>query len=308
MMLLGLFGFAVEVHAEDPVPSVTLTCETCSSLSQLATVAQNYFQTHRMVIPPGYNTAQRLLPCYWSRWNPGTGEPVEAFFDNCTVAAVTSKQHPITGYFEFASLIDNVASVNALTPSDLMARDLDNRIVARASAMPPVTLPPGITPSDEYEAVILPAIINQVQILTPNGQVEFWHGLVNFGQFVSVNVAMGGKTYKVYVNDTITVQFANGQTVKVQLLNPLSSIPWILVDGSLRNADGTDPNRPRPTTSTAPYGAQSFTYTYSGNSFNISYIPVVYGVSASRIQRQGVITIITLTTVGGQLKETNLQD
>ena len=260
-----------------------------------------------MVTPPGYSTAKLLRPCYWSRWNPGTGEPVEAWFDNCTVAVVTSKQYPLTAYFEFSALVDNNASVSAMTPSDLMARELDNRIVARASAMPTVTIPAGIGNGSEWEGTIMLAIQAQITVL-PGHTVSLWHGLVNFGQFVSYNVVLGGQTYKLYVGDTITIQYANGQTVKVTFQGPQTTIPWKRVDETLRNADGTDPNNPTPTTSTATYGVQSFAYTYEGSTFNVSYVPVVYNAPASRIDRQGVITITTITTVNGLLKETKYQD
>ncbi len=163
--VVALGGFASEAQADDTVPSVTLTCETCSTLAQLRTVAETYFETHKMVTPPGYTTAKLLRPCYWSRWNPGTGEPMEAWFDNCTVAVVTSKQYPLTAYFEFSSLVDNDASASAITPSDLMARDLDNRITARASAMPTISIPAGITDGSEWEGTIMLEIQAQAHIL-----------------------------------------------------------------------------------------------------------------------------------------------
>ncbi len=131
---------------------------------------------------------------------------------------------------------------------------------------------------------------------------------MNFGQFVSYQVQLGGGTYKVYVGDTITIQYANGQTVKVIFQGPQTTIPWKRQEGSLRNADGSDPAHPTPTTSTATYGMQSFVYTYEGSTFNVSYIPVVYNAPASRIDRPGVITITTITTVNGVLKETKYQD
>lgn len=137
-----LAGAATEAFAvDDAVPSVALTCQTCSTLAQLKAVAQSYFVQWKMSTPTGFPSGKYVRPCYYSRWMPN-GELQEAWFDNCTVAVVASKQYPFAGIFEFSEFVDGTVYTNALTPSDVAAKELDAEITARATAMPPVELPP----------------------------------------------------------------------------------------------------------------------------------------------------------------------
>lgn len=134
------------------------------------------------------------------------------------------------------------------------------------------------------------------QLVVDGGPVtDLWHGLTHMGQFVRwrfLNVQQG-KHYWIYQGDTITIKYSNGYTEKLRLINPASAIKWQRVEGTLRDANGRDPNSPNPTTSAAPHGNQTFTYTYGGNTLTVSYVPVVYNVPGSRLTRQGVVITIT---------------
>jgi hypothetical protein len=97
---------------------------------------------------------------------------------------------------------------------------------------------------------------------------NFWHGLTNFGQFVSMTLVdqQNGKTYQVYVGDTITVQYSDGSTEKFQYLGPAPSVMWKRVPGSLRDASGKDPTTSQTQTPATGSGASvSWSFDSSGN-------------------------------------------
>jgi hypothetical protein len=257
--------------ADDTLPSVALTCETCSSKAELQAVAQSYFSQWNMKTPTGFPGGKFVRPCYWYKWNP-SGEPQELWFQNCTVAIVTSKQYPLTGFFELEAVFDGTVMVNAMTASDAATRDMDNRIAARASAMPPVDLP--VTHSSDFDATVLPALIQVVNVVTIEG-VDWWHGLnpLTWGQFVKLKVANAqtNQRYTVYAGDTITVRFSDGWTLKVELVGPTYGPIWKPVDDSMGDENGRDPNKPYPGTGMAPSGGQTFVYSYGGHTLTFSF-------------------------------------
>jgi hypothetical protein len=99
----------------------------------------------------------------------------------------------------------------------------------------------------------------------------------------------------VYIGDTIKIKYGNGFTETWKLVTPLSTYKWQRVPGTLRDADGRDPNQPNPTTSTATYGEQTIVRTGNGNTLTFRSVPVIYNVPGSRIDRRGVVTIVTIT-------------
>jgi hypothetical protein len=253
-----------------------------------------YFNQWKMRTPTGYPTGKFVRPRYFMRWRPD-GQLDEFWYDNCTIAVVASKQYPLTSFFELDAVMDGAVYLNQMTPSDAAARDLDGRITARAAAMPPIELPPDFSPSDPVEDYI--QAINSALVMQPGlPERDLWHGLTNIGQvykYKFINV-QDGKTYWIYLNDTITVKFANGYTLRLKFLDPNGSLRYQEVEGSLRDENGRDPNNPAPNTGSLPSNAQSFVYSYGGNTITISYVPVTYSVPASRLNREGIVTIIQI--------------
>lgn len=298
---LAFMAMAPAAHAINPdnvIPSVSLTCDTCATVAQFQAVATAYFRQYKYATPPGFQAGQKLQPCYWARYNPGTGDYLEVINDNCTVAVITSKQYPLTAGMEFSSLVDNDVFASAFTPTDQSTRDMDNRLTARAAAIPPIQLPPGINPGDNFQTIISPAVNQALEFHVTTIHTDFWHGLLNHGQYVSVVVTnhQDNKAYMLWVGDSITVRFANNYTMKLTLTSPLPGQHFVPNPGTLRDANGRDPNNPRPNTGAYRATGQTFAYSYGGNTITVSYVPVYYNVPGSRIERQGVITVETIQT------------
>lgn len=291
-------------QTEDAAPSVTLSCPNCTTWSQMQSVANNYFNQYKNVTPPGFPAGKKMRPCVWSWWSP-IGEPVEYYYPNCSVAVVISTTYPLTGSFEFSRLDDGVVTTQGLhTPNDVSLREFDNYLTARSAKLPPINIPSTLNHTDPPE--LLTQYLQTQLTPTVPGQIdtEFWHGILNQGQFVRVrfNNAQTGQSYWIYVGDSITVQYANGYTEKFKFVSFASTAAWEKVEGSLRDQNGRKPSDPNPDTNESNASAVEYSTSGSGGDvFTFLAVPVEYNVPGSRIDRQGVvfITQIVQSPFGG---------
>jgi hypothetical protein len=143
---------------------------------------------------------------------------------------------------------------------DAAALSQDNRLIARATKMPPVVLPPALSPGDD-DSLVSAALLSllPVQGLPGLGVPHDISGLASF-TYVNVLNVQTGQTYQLFNGDTITVTFtdaANNQwTAQFQVnVGGLGSIALFpMVPGSLRDANGNDPTK-TPTSNTGQTGA-----------------------------------------------------
>lgn len=250
-----------------PIPSAVTTCATCNSLATLQAAALAYFNQWHDKTPPGYPVVgQSIVPEIM-------GDNEDTILDLLTGTKVTviSGTYPIAADFHFTtSTLGHTITWNAVPISatdDTGTRGFDNLIMARASRMPPINIPSNLTPSEEPE--LISAYVQSVVIAAGAPTMNFWHGLTNFGQFVSLTLVdlQNGKSYQVYVGDTITVKYADGSTEKFQYLGPQGgSVQWSRVPGSLRDPSGKDPTRPVTQTPVTGAGTSvSWSFDSSGN-------------------------------------------
>jgi hypothetical protein len=143
-----------------------------------------------------------------------------------------------------------VKTVCLVTPDDISAAELDGNIHVRALAIRPVDIPAAIsaTPYSQPPEVIGAYVTSVIHATGPFG-TNAWHFIFGGGYIYYDNIDMrSGAHENVFMNDRIVVKYSNGQTEQFKFVGPNGpqNQQWLRVEGTLRNADGTDPAAPPP--------------------------------------------------------------
>jgi len=224
-LLLGaiivLFIAPSEVKAANPVQTSAISCSTCASLADLQAAASGYFLNNYFETGV-YQIGAIVLVS-------GVTNPISAFFSEQWGSSCIP-------YFGCGTHLVAVA----ITPDNAHTALLDNQLFSRALGLPTVKMPPTL-PSNETDELISLQIQATIPISGPLG-FNFWHGLLNYPQFQYYKVldTRTGLTTNVYVGDSITVTYSNGDTEQWQFRGPLpiATVQWTRVPGTLRDAAG----------------------------------------------------------------------
>jgi len=174
---------------------------------------------------------------------------IENTYDDILLLIV-SDTYPVSGYFRMVWYSDYVdgygwyryPELSAITIDLDSSIALDNMLFARASGVPPLTVPPSVGGSvaDVAAPELLSQFVQQtlIQIGIPN--VNWWRSIANLrlAPYIVFYDTRSGTTREVYVGDTILLRFDDGSTVQMRLISFSGTINWKIVDGSERDANG----------------------------------------------------------------------
>src|SRR6266478_4058996 len=225
-----------DAQTSHPIPIVTISCY-CSSFAQLEAVAYDWFLKNSWLTPTGFPSNQYVSP---TATKPGT------------LLLISSTQYALSAAFRanWINVGGSYLQIDFVTPgTDKAAIALDGKLMARATGIPPIKIPPSITPQETPE--IIGGFVSGVLVQTGTGGFSLWHGLFpgTLGQVAYINVinTQTGQTYKVWSNDEITIKFSNNWTAKM-IWSPFNNPQWQLVPNSIRDDKGNVPG----TTSSTP--------------------------------------------------------
>ena len=291
--LCVIFGALSSSSMATPVPQpwtilvAPVPCASCNSLATLQSAALQYAQTWYGATPTGFPAT----------FGSGINNQKIPQISTGTVLMVTSSSYPISGTFTVGltrvvhPVCCTVTPVN--TTTDISTGTLDSRIFARAT-VPTVTTTFTHTP-DAPELVIQDIQTNMVAAAGIG--YNLWHGITNFPQvaYQMVFDAQTGKTYQIYIGDTITVQYSDGWTEKYTFLGTAGgTLQWQVVPDSLRDPSGNPPS----TSTTVPSTSNSTEVSGGEYSFNWTYGPITV-VPLLPNDGSGPKGIVTVEPIGG---------
>jgi hypothetical protein len=227
-----------DLRATTGTPIAVAYCTSCATLADLAGAANSWYTVNK----PPFGTQLFLT---------SLSEPLSALF-----------------VWYCPGLPGKPCTPHALTPSDAAAVALDNSVYARAAKIPNIILPPKYASTDED--VIIAAAIPQFLLMVGAPSTDIYRSLASVGIVAYVNVidTQNGQTYKIYVGDTITVQYSDGSTEKFQLTSIGSTLAFKAVPGSKMGPNGqpTTPPSTKPAAPVSGGGGFSGPGTYPPNS------------------------------------------
>lgn len=229
------------------------------------------------------------------------------------VILVVSDTVPISAYFRLVWGSDYVEGYGwynypymETTTVDLnSAIALDNALIARATQIPPIAIPPAVGRSaNSFDADVLLSRVSQ-EVLIRQGLpgLSPWRFLTGAPTAVYVRFrdTRSGVVREVFVGDTITVRFQDGSTLLLKLVDPNSSIQWEVVEGSARQANG-EPFAGGPNIIVTPLPPGGLIPVFGGGG-TVSFTPIQFcrtdftTCSTSQEENNGTTTVFLVCTV-----------
>jgi hypothetical protein len=251
-------------NAATPTPLAIYSCNPCSNITGIVDASYAFFSAKRA--PSG------------------------------TIVLMTSLNAPVSAFVQWRCRgLRAGCDAHSITADNAAAAALDNQIYARAAKIPPISVPQHL-PYNEVEATIAAYLATQV-VSTGQIGIDVWHGITNFPLVVWVTVVdmQTGNAYKLFVGDTITVNYPDGYSEKWQFLGPAAgSIQWRRVPNTLMH-NGL------PVLETglrgSPFGDAGVMSTYApfnpGTIYGIVPQPLCFGVTNTCLEDQcGVGTFV----------------
>jgi hypothetical protein len=243
-----------------PASAATVTavvsCNPCSSLSDLQTAANN-----------------------WAIANGGEG----------TIILITSLNEPISQFFRVMVTLKGGRYANPITTTAAGVVALDNSIFARSSKLAPVIMPSDV-PYNESDEVIAAAIENVIVASGPSG-LSIWHMLMNFPQYQYYTMvdSQTGQSVQIWVGDMITVSYPGGYTEQWQFVGVLQggSVQWKRVPNTLMlNGKPVTPPSTAPAAPSKPTAGGFSPYT--GGLISLASLPsLCYGTDSVTTEIEG---------------------
>lgn len=142
-----------------------------------------------------------------------------------SIVLVTSQQYPLSAFVRICTGPRGGKDACLITSGDLGALELDNRVYARAAAIEPIDIPLTVAPSATgaiQEFAEEWAFTSQTLIVTGKTGMNPWHNLFSPLTWVWMEIldTRTNEAKRVYVGDRITLRFADGSTVELEMMGP----------------------------------------------------------------------------------------
>jgi hypothetical protein len=191
-----------------------------------------------------------------------------AFLPLGSIVFVSGEVTPLSAYVRICTGPRGGRDACPMTPDEVAAADLDNRHHARAATIRPITIPPEIAPNPSATPETIQQYITQVLNVTgPFGRGS-WRNIIQ-GDFLWYEVldTRSQTLEQVFINDVIVAKFSNGQSAEYKFVGPYvtGGMVWHLVEGSVRNADGSDPTASTPPPAAGGEGFANLVVAWQGS-------------------------------------------
>ena len=140
-----------------------------------------------------------------------------------SIVFVSSQQYPLSAFARICTGARGARDACLITAGDLGAVELDNRVYARAAAIEPIDIPPGVAPSATQA---IPELAEEWMFST--GILSFnlkdgwspWHNILNplTWYWMEFHDSRTGENHRVYSKDRVTLRFADGSTAQAEMM------------------------------------------------------------------------------------------